>query len=373
MLEDSRGMDGGAPSSAPRASTYDMAAWAAAAAAQTACTAAGAGMGAADMGQAAYHMRNQWGWGMNSLSQFHVNAPSGAWGLLGSDGLGSGAGGDARGAGSTNAGSLGGLSGLPALQQWFAMQQGGMQQGSVTRGLNGCSSSSQAAGLAPGAADAMEQHQAGGARASEGDARLGSGLPASFSLAEAMKQGVSASGVSDSFPALRNQYMHNAAAADAASRNAGSMQQPALVSDAVLAAAAAAANAPLPMLSGGQGPISFGDGMLMQQWKQQMLAMQNARHGRGSNPQQLQQQLSQQQQAVQHVVKHDQATPQQEKEAQQQQPISQQQKRGRAQEQQGSAGHGSNANKAQVGARYPHAAAFSRPHSAACRKPSPAL
>lgn len=361
MLEDSRSMDV-PPSSAPRSSPYDMAAWAAAAAAQAASTAAsragmgaGAGMGAstgmvaADIGAAAFNMRHQWGWGMNSLSPFHVNASPGAWGLLGSDGVGSSAVGDARGAGTNHPASLGGLSGLTAVQQWLAMQQG-----SVARGLNGSSSSSQSAALAPGPAEAatMEQNQAGGAKTPEGDAKLGSGLPASFNLAEAMKQGASASGISDGFPALRNQFMRNAAAADAAARNAGGMQQPRLVSDAVLAVAAAAASAPLPMLSGGQGPMGIGDNLLMQQWNQHMMAMQNPRHGWD---QQLvaQQQLSQQQQVAQQAVvgKHEQATPQQEHEAQQQQPLSQQQKRGRAQEQQSSAGHGSNANKSQVRVR----------------------
>jgi hypothetical protein len=373
MLEDSRSMDG-PPCSSTRASPYDMAAWAAAAAAQTASAAASrAGMGAADIGSPAFNMRHQWGWGMNSASPFHVNAPPGAWGLLGSDGVGSSAGSDSRGASTSNASSLGGASGinLPALQQWYAMQQG-----NIARGLTGSSSSSPAAALASGAAGsaAVQQNQASSATTLAGDAKLGQCLPVPFNLAEAMKQGGSASGISDGFPALRNHYMRNAAAADAATRNAGSLQQPALVSDAVLAVAAAAANSPLPMLSSSQGSMGMGDNLLMQQ----LLAMQNMRNGWDQQQLVAQQQLSPQQQLSQQqhmgqqaaVAKREQATPQQEHEAQHQQPLSQQQKRGRAPEPQSSQGNGSNVHKSQVRVRLFACDGVAR-RASRCKRPPP--
>jgi len=268
MLEDSAGPSG-AGSAGARSSGSEM--WAAAAAAHAAASAA-ASRGGANAG--AFGMANQMGgWGLGGLPPRHLS--SAAWGLLGAEGgAGPGVGSDGRGAAAAGAP---GTSQLGLMQKWLAMQQasvGGVQ------GLG--DGSKQSTGNAPAACPTTTSTHN---KTNNAEVASFFVLDASTEAKKllAQQQGCAA-GEAGGFPALGSDWLRSAVAAEAASRGPGNLQQPGLVSDAVLAAAAA--NAPLPpMMGGGQ----LGDGLaplpMLKQW-QQMMALQNARRAWGENQQQ---------------------------------------------------------------------------------------
>jgi len=258
----------------------------------------GAGM-SNGLGPNSFNLPNEWSWNLNALAPLQAASASNQWGLFG-DGLRTSVGQSANGSlsdalygGSSPSTSL--ASNLPVLQQWLAMQQGGIS----AQGLGGVSTTT--SGMPPASAsmaDSSPKDEERGKEEKGGTKALASSInnADSFNLAEAMKsmssqQGAcgGASGVPESFPFLRNHYFRNAAMAEAATRGANNMQHQALVSDAVLAAAA---NSQLPLLSGGQGQSNtLGDGtpsLSMMQHMRQILALQNARHAWAANQSQQQ-------------------------------------------------------------------------------------